>query len=585
MERMKVHGLEPGADGTVLKTAGAEVVWGVVPGTEPELPEGGLEGQVLTIGAGGVLSWADPGDGLPAVGPDGQVLTVVGGVPTWADPDPGLPAVGADGQVLTVVDGSVAWADPQGTGIPGTPVVMGSSSNAVADGPYTCPLPVGIDGTFDGLFVVAIHYDTAPIWSNMTDGIISSAPGVTGTWEPRAWAGEPGQPGVMIVTGAPRDVVSIDTGGGAAQVFLAAVAGVDVVRGDPGRETVIDDCTSLTGWSSSNQAVSPLVLHETAGIRSSAGDADPPGYTYADLIRTGEVDLTAASYVDVDWHGSNINSVYGELSASADGVDLELVSERTSPLDSAYTRSRFRHPAGAVVSALTFVGGPFGNIGGGYDLWIQQVTRVASSHGLVSTGPVGGVTLNDPGVPALAGDLLLWVGGSQIDAATSGTAYTDATVVQSRNQEDYTGILWSAPVTAGGYQKPNYTAVGPSLENDIVAVAAVTLGGSAGSGGGTGGATALDELTDVDLTTTPPAAGDALVYDATTQKWEPGQATAGVDAEQVRDIVGATLVAGANVTITVDDVADTVTIAATGGGAGEDHSAFDFVATFETGLA
>lgn len=36
--------------------------------------------------------------------------------------------------------------------------------------------------------------------------------------------------------------------------------------------------------------------------------------------------------------------------------------------------------------------------------------------------------------------------------------------------------------------------------------------------------------------------------------------------EEIRDVVGATLVAGANVTITVDDVANTITIASTGGG-------------------
>jgi hypothetical protein len=37
----------------------------------------------------------------------------------------------------------------------------------------------------------------------------------------------------------------------------------------------------------------------------------------------------------------------------------------------------------------------------------------------------------------------------------------------------------------------------------------------------------------------------------------------GMDAEQVRDIIGSALVAGANVTITVDDAADTITIAST----------------------
>ena len=39
-------------------------------------------------------------------------------------------------------------------------------------------------------------------------------------------------------------------------------------------------------------------------------------------------------------------------------------------------------------------------------------------------------------------------------------------------------------------------------------------------------------------------------------------------AEIIRDVIGSTLVAGSNVTVTVDDALDTITIAATGGGGG-----------------
>jgi hypothetical protein len=49
--------------------------------------------------------------------------------------------------------------------------------------------------------------------------------------------------------------------------------------------------------------------------------------------------------------------------------------------------------------------------------------------------------------------------------------------------------------------------------------------------------------------------------------------------EQVRDVIAATLVAGANVTITPDDVADTITIAASGGGGGGG------IGTFRVGIA
>jgi predicted RNA-binding protein YlqC (UPF0109 family) len=42
----------------------------------------------------------------------------------------------------------------------------------------------------------------------------------------------------------------------------------------------------------------------------------------------------------------------------------------------------------------------------------------------------------------------------------------------------------------------------------------------------------------------------------------------GAEAERIRDVIGAALVAGANITITVDDPGDTITIAASGGGGG-----------------
>lgn len=45
----------------------------------------------------------------------------------------------------------------------------------------------------------------------------------------------------------------------------------------------------------------------------------------------------------------------------------------------------------------------------------------------------------------------------------------------------------------------------------------------------------------------------------------------GLTAEQVRDTIATALVAGSNVTITPNDPADTITIAATGGSSGLTH--------------
>lgn len=60
--------------------------------------------------------------------------------------------------------------------------------------------------------------------------------------------------------------------------------------------------------------------------------------------------------------------------------------------------------------------------------------------------------------------------------------------------------------------------------------------------------------------------GQTPVYSTADGLFHPGTPPATMDAEQVRDIMGVALVAGANVTITVNDAGDTITIASSGGG-------------------
>ncbi|MBK6611842.1 MAG: hypothetical protein IPG29_13510 [Sphingobacteriales bacterium] len=183
------------------------------------VPGGGILGDVLTVSTGGALIWTAPtgtgdnwgtqvvahdatltGDGttsntlkvanpLPAIGTEGQVLTVVSGNPTWqtatgdnwgtqvvahdatltgdgttgntlkvANP---LPAVGTEGQVLTVVSGNPTWQTATGDNW-GTQVVEHDTS-LIGDGTIADPLGISTVGAATGEY---LQFDgTNLVWS------------------------------------------------------------------------------------------------------------------------------------------------------------------------------------------------------------------------------------------------------------------------------------------------------------------------------------------------------------------------------------------------------------------------------------
>lgn len=80
----------------------------------------------------------------------------------------------------------------------------------------------------------------------------------------------------------------------------------------------------------------------------------------------------------------------------------------------------------------------------------------------------------------------------------------------------------------------------------------------------TGGSiTELDDVPDVNAPT--PSDGDVLTWDSTPGEWVAAAPTGGsYTAENARDDIGAALVAGSGMTVTVNDGSDTITLAATG---------------------
>jgi hypothetical protein len=120
------------------------------------------------------------------------------------------------------------------------------------------------------------------------------------------------------------------------------------------------------------------------------------------------------------------------------------------------------------------------------------------------------------------GDLLV---GTADNVAGILTAGANDTMLMADSATG-TGVKWAAPGTVR-------TALGLVIGTNVQAQSAV-----------------------LDATTASFTTADETKLDGLSQYTD----------EQVRDVIGAALVAGTNVTITVDDVANTITIAASGGG-------------------
>jgi hypothetical protein len=89
--------------------------------------------------------------------------------------------------------------------------------------------------------------------------------------------------------------------------------------------------------------------------------------------------------------------------------------------------------------------------------------------------------------------------------------------VRCNNDATGSGLVTQGP-SASQYTTPNgETTLKQLIDNGNV----VYHGGRSVDSGG-GGASSVEQLTDVDVTTTPPSDGQVLVYDDTNSKWRPG---------------------------------------------------------------
>lgn len=540
MERMKPHALEAGADGQVLRTVDGDTAWGDA-GRDVDMDPLALDN----------LTDVDTSTTAPTAG-----------------------------QSLVFDDASGQWV-PGSLALPGTetnvePDLVGAVTVHRADGPYDVPLPPGVDETLDGKFVLVAH------WLSTPPATLADLLALT-EWEVLAYTGThrvtASGPFMAILGGDPMAAVELAAGDGACELSLLAFEGATGFRGLPlPTSVVIDACDSAVGWTT---PYGKAVTGSAGAVKVPVGES-VSDFGKAVVTRAADIDVSATPIIAVEWKAMNpvsgaypspimftINPYTPWYEPAYDfGVELfDTVDLEDGWKRSLYDASRGNDPR-PWEGGFRLVHDAYDSSSAATYLLIRDVTAHPSpaanvakfvSSSLIYTGLLG--------VRAEVNDVLVVVGGAdpqnvpddklnQHDVGGGGVLATKSGV----GNPSLSTRVWTVPVPVAGPKKPTLNTFGTQYAGLLVGVAAVH-GPSEVVGGPGGGASTLDELTDVD--TTGVVAGQVLTYDG--DEWvaddAPG-AGSGLIAEEVRDLLAAVLTEGSNVTITVDDPGDTITIAA-----------------------
>ena len=331
-----------------------------------------------------------------------------------------------------------------------------------------------------------------------------------------------------------------------------AMLNANVITGQTAESSIADDDLILIYDDSASALRKMTKANFTAGLSGGGGTVTE---AFRTIAVSGQTDIVADSATDslTFAAGSNISlttnastdtvTIATDSTASPDFAGLTLTDTNTNanqaPLLKLYRNSA--SPAdGDDLGVLRFTGENSGGSETIYGFIQAEIDSAANSTGRLrfGTGDSGGVykvDISNQGIELGAGSDIYFEGSSANSFETKLTV-TNPTADRTVTLPDATGTVILSSSSIG-------------------------------------------DLSDVDITTSAPSNGQALVWNASNNEFEPGTVASSTNLFQTIAVSGEsdivadsttdtlTFAAGANITLSTDASTDTVTIAATGGAA------------------